>query len=177
MKLQTVVDLPLLTVRKIFMLRLLTWILFITFPLIFLSLIFWSGKITLVFLVLFAASAIPMQIMRSYETVGTIRLTKDEIIIDNAQEQTSFSVLEADKLEFTVLGIHGEFNRGRSFIMNQGANNFLKFRHMGEKKQFRFLMKEESVNELKRLLELWSENNIPYSLYNKSLQSFPKFQK
>lgn len=87
---QTVVELPLLTARKTFTFRLLTWILFITVPLLFISPIFWSGKIMLIFLVLFAVSAIPMQIMRSYEIIGTIRLTREGIIVDNEAEQLSF---------------------------------------------------------------------------------------
>lgn len=48
---------------------------------------------------------------------------------------------------------------------------------MGEKKAYRFLMKDESVNDLKRLLDVWRENNTPYSLYNKTWGNFPKSKK
>ncbi|PWV56457.1 hypothetical protein [Chitinophaga sp. S165] len=171
---EIVIELPLLTVKKNFAIRLLTWIVFISFPLLFLSLIFWSGKITLIFFILFAASAIPVQIVRLYEIVGKIKLTNKEIIVDSEQEQLSFLLSTVTNVGFNLLGVQGEFNQGRSFIMNQGATNFLQFRYGGEKKEYRFLVKEESVNDLKSLLRAWKEANISYSLYNMSWKRFPR---
>jgi hypothetical protein len=168
-----IVELPLLAVRKTFILPLLTWTAILTLPLVFLSSIFWSGKITVIIFGMFMVSVVLMQLMRTYEIVGTLRLTKDEIIVTNAQEQISFSVLAVTKLGISLSGIAGEFNKGRSVMMNRGDFNYLNFRYQGKKKQFRFLMKDEFVNSLRSVLEAWSENNIPYNLQNSSWQKFP----
>ncbi|WP_343703080.1 hypothetical protein [Chitinophaga sp.] len=131
---------------------------------------FWPGKVTLGLIVLFFASVLPLQLIKAYDIVGTIRLTKKEIIIDDSQRQYSFSILDITGLEVFALEVAGEFYGGKSLMMKQGTSNYLKFKEGGKKREYMFLLEESSVSDLRNLLRAWRDAGVVYILHNRTWQ-------
>lgn len=134
----------------------------------FVSTNFWPGKVTLGLIVLLFGSALPLQLIKGYDIVGTIKLTKHEIIIDDLQKQYSFSVLDITSLEVFVLEVAGEFYGGKSLMMKQGTSNYLKFKDGGKKREYMFLLEESSVPGLRNLLESWRDAGVVHILHNRT---------
>jgi hypothetical protein len=146
----------------------------ITIPLILVSAAFGPGEVTLGLIVLLFASALPLQLIKAYDIVGTIKLTKQEIIIDELQKQHSFSVLDITSLEIFALEIAGEFYGGKSFMMKQGTSNYLAFKDGGKKREYMFLLEESSVPDLRNLLESWRVAGVAYILHNRTWQTLKR---
>ncbi len=163
--------LPLIKRKKTLIFKIFYTGTFVTLLLGLVSIFFWSGNATLILLALLCVFSIPSQLMKTYDVVGTIKLTSDVIIVDDQQNQLAFQISNISRLKVHLLEVEGNFHF-KSIMMKQGVDNYLSFISEGNKKEYMFLLKEETVPDLRSLFVLWRSIGIPFTLYNATWRSF-----
>lgn len=90
------------------------------------ELIFYTGE--------FAALAIgginclgTAMLIKNYRTVGTIRLSTDEIIVDEANSSLKYPLSQIQDLMLFLMDVQGKFYAVNSISMEQGAGNSITF--------------------------------------------------
>ncbi|NLR62514.1 hypothetical protein HGH93_30765 [Chitinophaga polysaccharea] len=112
-------------------------------------------------------------IIKEYSIIGNIYLLPDEIVVSHTiGSEMKYVLQDLRDIEVFIVGVKGELYGGKAFTTKTGVDNTIMFQYLGEKKEIRFLLEDQQVFQLSRILQLWQQNGIKFRLHNQSKESF-----
>jgi hypothetical protein len=111
-------------------------------------------------------------VIKPYKVTGTIKLLPDKIIVNDSGSSYTYPISELSGIEVTLLGVKGEFHRGKAITTKTGANNYIQFQYKGIQEEVKFLLEEQNSFQLASVLRTWRQNNIVFKLHNQTREKF-----
>jgi hypothetical protein len=111
-------------------------------------------------------------IIKDYRITGTVILLPDKIIVNDSERSCTYPISDLSDIKVTLLGIKGEFYRGKAITTKIGTDNFIKFRYQGVQEEVEFLLEEQNSFPLAKVLQAWRRNNIVFKLHNQTREKF-----
>lgn len=111
-------------------------------------------------------------VIKDYRITGTVILLPDKIIVNDSEGSCAYPIPDLSDIKVTLLGVKGEFHRGKAITTKTGANNYIQFRYKGAREEVEFLLEEQNSFQLAKVLQAWRWNNIVFKLHNQTREKF-----
>lgn len=111
-------------------------------------------------------------LIKDYNIVDSISLFPDRIAIEENSLIQEYLISDIRQLEVFLLGVKGEFYRGKAITTKLGNSNAVKFKHNEVVEEIVFLLEQHKVEQLAKIINACKENGIAFTLHNQTRELF-----
>ncbi|MCK7553478.1 hypothetical protein MKQ70_00045 [Chitinophaga sedimenti] len=100
-------------------------------------------------------------LIKDYNIVGSISLFSDRISIEENSLIQEYLIIDIRQLEVFLLGVKGEFYRGKAITTKLGVSNIVKFKHNEVVEEIVFLLEQHKVEQLSQIINSGKRTVLP----------------